>query len=183
MYSLRPITSGTGQNLGGICRFYFAPKEWLANDVVIDPASGYVKTAVTLIAGKEWLLGECQDQSQVYTEEDVTSSAGTGVSCALAGRALRDALARHLNLKRLRYHELVVICYDRNGACRIVGDKKKAMTPLTKFTAGEAVKDANIYALNLTHQMTDPAPYYMPTGITSYPTTGGADGIGIEATS
>ena len=156
-YNIWHITNSTAENLGGVCSFQFVPKEWIANE--IDMSLLYhVALEVELIPGAVWLDGFSMPGFTGYSEVPKNTPAGIVYSQTVQFKVNKDELQRRSILLAGNYYEYVVVYTDRNGQKRIIGNKSKGMTMLTRFGTGTTLGDNNTFLVELTHESDKPAP-------------------------
>ena len=159
-YDLTNLDNNNSDNLGGICSFVFAPKEWIQKDAEVHGLSGEASNAMTLLPSFNWLQGSCLRDSMEYTEEQQEVEAGTFYLQKLAGVVNKDATSVNVNDNALRYRECVVIYKDRNGVRKLIGNKKKAMNFISRLATGAEIKDKTAFYFSFEHQNNERALVY-----------------------
>ncbi len=137
----------------GIVSVKVVPREWLSADPVIDFNTGKVIAAVSLAAGRSWILLDFAATTYKYDEKLKSTRPGSFYEISLSGSFNNyDSLIQQVT-DSLRYHELVAIVMDRNKRIKLAGTKE----------AGFGVSPANnIYSghIDLLMESEFPAPFY-----------------------
>ncbi len=149
-------------NYGGLCYLNFCPVEWLAQDVVIDFATGKVLTPVVLIPDKSLLRVKPIKDTAEFEEKEAVSQSGSYFEQTLKFTLNKDSAGRNRVTDTLRYHRLLVIYYDNNKVARVIGNIKSGMQFKSDFKIDAKVSDKNYYPVELTHQSEDRSPIYSP---------------------
>jgi hypothetical protein len=159
IYDLSSFKNPTENNLGGLCRIYFVPREWLLKPVVLSIEDNSVQAAVELMPGKSWLTGEPLQGTAMFEEEQRRPEAGLMFAQRVTFQVMRDESYMSTVMNAFSRHEYVVTVRDNNGKMRLVGNEKKGMTPTYKTTTGTGVESKNHFAVELVHESEGPAPF------------------------
>ncbi len=154
------VSNSNAENIGGICSFQFVPKEWIANEIELSINIHEALEEVELIPDAVWLDGLSMPGYTGYTEEPKSTPAGIVYTQTVQFKVNKDELRRRTTLLAANYYEFVVVYTDRNGQKRIIGNKSKGMTMLTRFGTGTTVDSNNTFLVELTHESDMPAPGY-----------------------
>lgn len=137
----------------GIVSVKVVPREWLAADPVIDFNTGKVITAVSLAAGRSWILLDFAATTYKYDEKPKSTRSGSFYEISLSGSINNYDSAMQQVMDSLRYHELMAIVLDRNKRIKLAGTRD----------AGFGVSPANnVYSAHIEMVMESefPAPFY-----------------------
>lgn len=159
---LMPIASTSGDNLGGICYFDCCPRQWLADEVIINPITRTVETALVLIEGKTMLRFEMLEDSTPFSEDRKRGKSGYYYEQKLGGIINKDEASKSINMDTLGMHDLVVIYTDHNGLQKIIGNKEMGMQLLHAVDVEKDVSGKTMYTIELTHQTEHACPFYNP---------------------
>lgn len=159
-YDLIPMANVNGENMGGICSFVFAPKEWIEVYPQISADSNAATAAATLYAGRSWLAGQCLHDAQEFSEDQQRNEAGSFFLQKLSGVVNKDVPDMSTLMDAARFVECVVIYKDRNGIRKLIGNKDKAMTFTFRMATGTEVKDKTAFYFEFSHESANPAVHY-----------------------
>jgi len=159
--ALADLKSTYGSNKGGICYFEFCPKEWVAADLVMNPLQHTVTSSLQLLAGKTLLRADCLADSAGFSEKQKENKPGSFFEQKLSGVINKDELEKSLQLDTLRFHELVIIYYDKNGKKKIIGNRQHGMNVSSALEVEPTTAGKSFYLLELTHQTEHLSPFYM----------------------
>lgn len=159
-YDLTDIASTMGENLGGICKFQFVPKEWIDEFPEENADTGVALYAVTLLPGYSWLTAVCLRDSMEFTEDQQQNEAGSFFQQKLSGVINKDDAELNILNDALRFRECVVIYTDRNGKKKLIGKSSKAMSFSSRLATGLEVKDKTAFYVEFTHESIDRAMHY-----------------------
>lgn len=158
---LTNLISTNGKNKGGMRYFEFCPIEWLAMDIIIHPTLRTVKIPISLLPGRTLLRATCLPESIGFSEPEGNSKSGSYKDQKLTGIINKDELEKSILLDTLRFHKLLVIYYDKNGAVKIIGNKQDGMNISSSMELEPTTAGKTFYQLTLTHQMEHTVPFYI----------------------
>lgn len=159
--TIENINSTNGDNLGGICYFEYFPKQWLANPIAVNRSTQEVIGTIELIAGKSPLRADCRYDSVEYLEKPKNSKSGPYIEQNLVAEVNKDLPSTSALLLTLKYHELIIIYYDKNGYSKIIGDQDNALRLSPELTVEKETEGKTFYELTFSMESEYPAPFYI----------------------
>ena len=116
-----------GATNAGISKIHVIPKQWLSSNIIVDFATGTVKDAISLFAGKSLIEFQFTPLSYDYEEKPKSSKSGSFINVSISG-LINDVDDQQLQvIESFRYSELVVIAMDRKRRKRIIGNQEYGM--------------------------------------------------------
>ena len=113
--------------LGGLRKFWIAPREWLNGFPDVDPTTQVLAAEPTLLAGRDW-MGPIDVSSEMMGYEEVSTPSPAGVFYKRKFSFLETGLAvsNHINIGNLMGYEFCVVGLVRSGAYFIVCGNDRA---------------------------------------------------------
>lgn len=139
---------------GGFCKFWFIPKEEIATFPIVDPATQYLLTDITLLDGKNW-RGPVQvpDRQLAFTETMEVSKAGPFYKQKVVANYPGDVPASRINLDNMAYHEFVIVGKLRSGGFYVViGNQETAANFDQEYDSGSSNGNASMNKIAFTHE-------------------------------
>jgi len=153
------ITPVTGPHIGGMCKLFLLPKEWAANDPVIDFNTNKVLTDLPVISGKTWLEVELVSDTLEYGEKPKTNANGDYYEISTGGLLnFHDADLLQL-LETLRYHEFLVIAQDKKNQKRLIGNRTNGMLLQIGYDEDATNGGTSRVSISLTIDLESKPPY------------------------
>lgn len=119
---LTHVTASTPR-IGGICTLLAAKWEDIENWPGIDLATNMSDSAITLKAGKSWLLFYSSDTERSYSENLKPSAAGPYISHKIIAQVPGDSASNTLAMKAAQFHRYVLVVKDKAGMLRLLGNQ------------------------------------------------------------
>lgn len=106
---------------GGICSFWFVPKEKIQTFPSIDPATQYLADEPALLEDESWIGPVKVPNSQIgFTETYKRNAAGIYYEQRIEGFHVGDSIGNRINYENLPYHQYVVVAKLRAGSQYII---------------------------------------------------------------
>lgn len=161
---LQNIESIRGDNFGAICFFYFFPIEWLLPSTSTDPGTGETVDHLFLDPSRQPLRADCLAESMEYQEKGKASKSGPYFEKSLSGVINKDVADKSAQLAQLRYHDLIVVYFDKNAQVKVIGDAAAGMHLLYNQVAEKETTGKTFYELTLSMESEMPSPFFPATG-------------------
>lgn len=160
---LQNLQSTRGDNFGAICFFYFFPIEWLIASTTTDPVTGEVVAHLFLDATRQPLRADCLAESMEYQEKNKASKSGPYSEKSLVGIINKDEAETSNQLAELRYYDLIVVYFNKNGKVKIIGDETAGMHLLYNQVDEKETTGKTFYELSFSFESEMPARIYPAT--------------------
>ena len=154
------LTHANGSTNAGICTIQIAPKEWLANPIIVDFNTGKVRAAATLIAGKNWISIEYIPLLNDYEVKPKENKSGPYYEVSFIGTLNNMDPVLEQSILSLRQHECVLIFKQRNNLKKIIGDTVTGMLLRYSNRIVNANAGAETPVIELYIQTENPPLYY-----------------------
>lgn len=155
------IKPAEGQHVAGICSLYVVPREWLAEDPLIDFESGRVLNAVALKDNKFWIRLDLIQPTYNFEELPKSNKSGDYKESSLTGELNFYNYFLLQQLETLRRSQPVVLLTDMNKRRRLIGDTQAGMILNYSHTIKNDPPEEKV-TINMIMESEDPAPYYNP---------------------
>lgn len=154
------LTLTTGAFSSGICKIKIVPKEWLAEPIETDFATGKVIDVILLQDGKQWLTLELAENTYDFDEKLKSGRAGDYYEIIIQGLINNISPELLQILGTLRFHEVVAIVMDRQRRWKVIGNLDAAL--LFRFSNKENNNQGGqqICSIDLSMQNEHPSPFY-----------------------
>lgn len=146
--------------IGGFCRWWFVPIEWLASFPEIDPLTQQLTAEPVLLPERTW-LGPVRvpDDKLGWTQAKVTAKPGITYKQQVEGFLPGIDENSYLNLGNLDHHQFCIIGKLRSGGMLVViGDEISGLDLTVDTVAGQGAKDTAGHKLLFTGETIDKAP-------------------------
>lgn len=159
-YDLNSIKNITPDNMGGLCKLLFVPKEWIQTDAVLSIHDNKVLVPPVLIDGVNWLELVALQQTLGFQELQKKTSAGESFEQTLTGIFTAEYQSINTKVNLMSYHEFVVIYVAPNKDKKIIGNKKNGLNFVSDFTTGITASDRHAYNFSFNTVSDSRAPFY-----------------------
>lgn len=149
------------QHSAGLISLQVTPREWLAQDPVIDYDTGKVLQAIQLAAGKFWLSMQLVPAGYTFEETPKTAKGGDYYEISAGGLLNTFNYEFQQVLETIKRSELVCVITDRNKRRKLIGDTQTGMRLSVSHTHKNNPGEEKIM-LDLNYQCEDLPPYYNP---------------------
>lgn len=146
--------------MGGFCRFWYIQKEFIATWPVIDPATQFLSSEPTLVAGANWLGPVAVPKNQVgFSEVLKSDSAGLFYEQKISGAHPGDAADSRINYENLPWHQFVVVGQQRAGGLFLMlGNQDSTLDFVTEYATGPAGENVSATKFGFVGQSITKAP-------------------------
>lgn len=151
------IKQKTGVLNKGIVKIKVAAKEWVTNSVLIDFSTGAVITALTFSTGKGWKEIELAPYTYDYEEKPKLTKHGTVYEAIASGILNNNDTTTYQLIESIRYHELIVLCIDKVGDTKIIGNTEKGASIFFGQKTGSSSEQISVSISLETDKL---CPYY-----------------------
>jgi len=149
-------------NVPGACYLQLVPIENVAT--VPAEVRGTIATAITLTGGSQWVTIEPTRFTQAFTESWVQDQGARVARAVLEYVVPKDRVALLDELYELGVGRYLVLHWDMNGTCKLLGTKKEpCMVRVEQLEHGRGVKagDSNQYKLRIDMTRRRMCPFYL----------------------
>jgi hypothetical protein len=160
---MKPAYSNIGLQPGAIEKGTYllrvVPKEWLNENIVPSFVTRKVETEIELLPGKQWIDFELNPDSYKFKEPSKTNGSGSYFDIEISGTLNNFSQSVESVIQTLQYHELVVVCLNKNRQRKVIGDKTKGMRMSWKH---QNPADDQSLELTFAIKIEDVSPFYDP---------------------
>jgi hypothetical protein len=196
---IQSLGSVDGSKLGGLCQWWYVPRQFIDSFGDVDPVTQQLLTPPTLKAGCTWYGPvNVPEKNKGWKQTMERAKAGPWYKQVVTGQILGNDINSHINRTNLAYYEVVVVALLRAGHFFIVLGNQDSGLSLDEETDGggdqfdthhtklsfsgetEALVLTDFNGITSTPPPSAPGPYSIPTpgdhvGEYSY-TANGAEG-------
>lgn len=123
---------------GGLCKFWFIPREEILHIPNISPVDQYLITEITLLPGKVWRgpVPVPENEKGLTVTQEI-SKAGHFYKIKLLCNLPGDLPESDVNLENMPYHEYVIVGKQRAGGFyKVIGNKDEGAFFDQEFNTG-----------------------------------------------
>lgn len=126
---LQAIAAPDGKNIGGFCKWWYVPIEWIEIFPAIDPLTQTLLSEPVLVADATWFGPVLVPDRMVgWKETQERARAGIYFKEKVEGFIPGNDPAQHINLQNSIYHQFCIIGMLRNGdGYRIIGSDQSGL--------------------------------------------------------
>ncbi len=156
---------------GGICQWWFTPRENIAAWYPVDPQTQFLTDEPFLKDGTTWYGPIKVPDGQLGYEEPIKrNTAGIFYNQKVSGFHPGDDAFSRVNLSNMPYHEYVIIGLQRAGGFFVVfGNAENGLSFDPEFTSGEGNK--NVAGTKFAFSMQSPVPAQVLLSFSQSPST------------
>ena len=165
---MNDLSFSIGDNIGGAIRFYFCPAEGIS--LIPEPVGQTISSNVLLKELYRWYKGESiQSESLGFTDPLKNDSNGEVYQPVLTGFVAKDTPNVAEAFAAMKGRQFVIICEDRNGHLKLVGNTEQYLTFEYKMGTSDTTSGQNGYQFTFKGDVYDPAYFYTGTIDTTAP--------------
>lgn len=103
----------------------------------MDPVTGIISAVIDLKPGGSFYIIESTDKNRIFSETEKIATAGPLMDIQVTAQMGSNSPGNTLSLAAMMFSQFGIICYDRDGLQRLVGNRDSGALLLHDYTSGD----------------------------------------------